>query len=245
MSIEDKVAVITGSSRGIGRAAALAFGKAGATVAITYYQNMEMAKQVESEILDVGGKGKAYKLDVTSRPSITETFNKVKADFGPVDILVNNAGIHQRRDFLSITDEDWDYMLNVNLKSAFMCIQEALPGMLKKGSGKIINISSIGGQTGGIHAPHYTVAKAGLINLTRSMAKLYSAKNIQSFSIVPGLVKTDMIGSVDMEKEIAKIPANRIAVPGEIAGLILFLCSSEAEYMSGQSFNFNGGQHFG
>ena len=245
MILKGRVAFVTGARRGIGRAIALELAHAGAAVALGDNQGGEEFGEVQSEILSLGEKAIICGLDVTSRKSIREAVKRTKKQLGPIDILVNNAGIHNKQDFLKITDKDWDYLFSVNLKGAFMCIQEALPDMLRKKSGKIINIASIAGERGGIHAVHYAAAKAGLINLTRSMARLYSSYNVQTYCIAPGIVKTVMSVCVDANREIESIPAKRIAQPSEIAKGALFLCTSGADYMTGQTLNYNGGEYFG
>ena len=243
--LNNKIAFVTGSSRGIGKAIAIELAKNRANVVITYNKNLIAAQKVRSEIVSKGGKAIICKLDVTSRKSIKKAFNTTKKHFGRIDILINNAGIHHKKDFLKINDQEWDKILNANLKGPFMSIQEILPEMLKRKEGKIINISSIGGQKGGIYSVHYAAAKAGLINLTRSMARMYSDKNIYTYCIAPGLVKTDMARNVDFSKELKNIPAKRIADPSEIAKGVVFLCSDGANYLTGQTFNYNGGEYFG
>lgn len=244
MQLSGKVALVTGSSRGIGKAIALELACAEAGVAVTYNRRKKAAEKVCSTIVSQGGKAIVCQVDTARRASIRKAIQRTRKQLGPIDILVNNAGVHQRKDFLKITDKGWDYILSTNLKGAFMCIQEVLPDMLTAKSGRIVNISSIAGERGGIYAVHYAAAKAGLINLTRSMARLYSGRNIQTYCIAPNLIETDMSKPVNMKEEIKNIPAKRIGLPVEVAKLVLFLCGPGADYMTGQTINFNGGEYF-
>ena len=247
--LKNKTALITGGSRGIGRAIALAFGREGAKVAVCYNTAREKAEEVVSLIKSFGSNAVTYQMAVTDRSAIKSVIGKVHSDLGAVEILVNNAGIAQEKPFATITDEDWDKMLAVNLKGPFICIQEVIPSMLERNWGRIINTVSIGGQWGGFNQVHYAAAKAGLINLTRSIAKIYSRYGITSNAVSPGLVNTDMAQaelSTDAGKEKLKnIPIGRIANPEEIANVVAFLASEEASYVTGQTINVNGGMYFG
>jgi acetoacetyl-CoA reductase/3-oxoacyl-[acyl-carrier protein] reductase len=165
------------------------------------------------------------------------------------DILINNAAIADEKPFETITDHDWDVMLGTNLKGPFMLVQDCLPGMLKRGFGRIVNIVSIGGQWGGMRQVHYAAAKAGLINFTQSMAKLYSKDGITSNAVSPGLVATDMtdneLNSEAGKQKAAQIPAGRIGKASEVAAAVSFLVSDGAAYVTGQTINVNGGMYFG
>src|SRR6185295_246459 len=164
-------------------------------------------------------------------------------------VLVNNAAIAQEKPFLEISEDDWDRMFAVNLRGPFACAQEVLPDMLRQGWGRIVNISSIGGQWGGVLQVHYACAKAGLNNLTRSLAKLYSGQGVTTNTVAAGLVATSMIANeLDTpagREKVRAIPAGRIATPDEIAGIVAFLASDEAAYITGQTINANGGMYFG
>jgi NAD(P)-dependent dehydrogenase (short-subunit alcohol dehydrogenase family) len=247
--LKNKIALITGGSRGIGRAIALAFGREGAKVAVCYNTSKEKAEEAVSIIKSFGSEAVAYQMTLTDRSAIKFAIGKIQTDFGSIEILVNNAGIAQEKTFGTITDEDWDTMLSVNLKGPFISIQEAIPSMVKKRWGRIINIVSIGGQWGGLNQVHYAAAKAGLINLTRSIAKIYSKYGITSNAVSPGLVNTAMVRnelSTEAGKEkIRNIPIGRIATPEEIANVVVFLASEEASYITGQTVNVNGGMYFG
>lgn len=243
MKSKNKVVLVTGSSKGIGRNIADNFVKNGYKVVYTYNHT------TINDIVDSSNIFKV-KLDVGSRISIQKALNNIRDYFGEdIDILVNNAGIAQEKTFLTITDEDWQRMLNINLQGSFRLVQEMLPNMLEKQWGRIINITSIGGQWGGFNQVHYAASKAGLISFTQSMAKIYSKHGITSNSISPGLIATDMSENelnTDAGKEKVKnIPLGRLGTKQEISNIALFLASDEASYITGQTINANGGMYFG
>mgnify|MGYP000915921524 CR=1 FL=1 len=243
MKSKNKVVLVTGSSKGIGRNIADNFVKNGYKVVYTYNNT------TINDIVDSSNIFKV-KLDVGSRISIQKALNNIRDYFGEdIDILVNNAGIAQEKTFLTITDEDWQRMLNINLQGSFRLVQEMLPNMLEKQWGRIINITSIGGQWGGFNQVHYAASKAGLISFTQSMAKIYSKHGITSNSISPGLIATDMSENelnTDAGKEKVKnIPLGRLGTKQEISNIALFLASDEASYITGQTINANGGMYFG
>jgi len=249
MDLSSKVALVTGGSRGIGKAISLAYARANGQVALTYKTNKDLAEEVVDAIVADGGKAMAIQMSVEDRTSINKAIIKVKNRLGSVDILINNAAIAQEKPFDTITDADWDYMMAVNLQGPFVCCQEVLPGMIKKGWGRIINITSIGGQWGGFNQVHYAAAKAGLISLTRSLAKIYSGQGITTNAVAPGLVGTGM-SSNEIESEagtekVRNIPIGRIATVEEIAQAVVFLASDTASYVTGQTINVNGGMYFG
>ncbi len=191
----------------------------------------------------------AVRLVADDRASIARAVADVRAALGVIGVLVNNAAIAQEKPFLDLTDADWDRMLAVNLRGPFACAQEVLPDMLKQGWGRIINISSVGGQWGGMNQVHYACAKAGLNNLTRSLAKLYSAQGITTNTVAAGLVATGMIAN-ELEtaagkEKVRNIPIGRIATTDEIARVVAFLASDDASYITGQTLNANGGMYFG
>jgi acetoacetyl-CoA reductase/3-oxoacyl-[acyl-carrier protein] reductase len=186
------------------------------------------------------------KIDIASRASIRRALAQTRKAFGrDVDILVNNAALVQEKPFETLTDADWDRMLAVNLRGAFILAQESLPAMAKRKWGRIVNITSIGGQWGGMRQVHYAAAKAGLINLTHSLARLYSPLGITTNAVAPGLVATDMIRkelkSRSGKQKAAQIPVGRIAEPEEIAAGVVYLVSDGAAYVTGQTLNINGG----
>ena len=249
IDLSGKVALVTGGSRGIGRAISLALAKAGALVALSYKNKRELAKIVERSINDTGGKALALKMVLEDRNSIINAVAEVKRRLGHIDILVNNAAISQEKPFDTITDTDWDYMLAVNLRGPFACCQSVLPDMIANGFGRIINITSIGGQWGGFNQVHYAAAKAGLISLTRSLSRIYSSAGITTNAVAPGLVASDMSANelnTDAGKDkVRNIPMGRIASAEEIASVVVFLSSDAASYITGQTINVNGGMYFG
>lgn len=244
-----RVALVTGGSRGIGRAIATTLAARGHAVALTYATSEQQAREAAGEITRAGGTALAVRLVVEDRASITRAADDVRAAFGPIGVLVNNAAIAQEKPFLELTDADWDRMLAINLRGPFACAQEVLPDMVTQAWGRIINISSIGGQWGGMLQVHYACAKAGLNNLTRSLAKLYSARGVLTNTVAAGLVSTTMIAN-ELETEagrqkVRNIPVGRIATPEEIARVVAFLASDDSSYITGQTINANGGMYFG
>ena len=235
-----KLALVTGAGSGIGHAAAIALLDAGYSVACGYNANRKGAEAIRHP------NAWAIKVDIASRGSVKRAVAASRKRFGrDIDIVVNNAAQAQEKPFESISDADWDRMLAVNLRGAFIVSQETLPAMRARGWGRIINITSIGGQWGGMRQVHYAAAKAGLINLTHSLARLYSGDGITANAISPGLVATGMIGkelkSKAGKQKAAQIPVGRIAGPEEIAAGIVYLASDAAAYVTGQTLNINGG----
>lgn len=245
-NLNGKIALVTGASRGIGKAIALALLEAGASVAVGYNTNAAGAEELEAAF----DNAFAVKLDQRNRKSIHGALAKTKKHFkAPVEILVNNAAIADERPLETITDAQWDRMLETNLRGPFILAQECLPDMVAKSWGRIVNIVSIGGQWGGKNQVHYAASKAALINFTQSLARLYSASGITSNAVSPGLVATDMaqkeLNTKAGKKKASAIPLGRIAYAKEIADVVGFLASAEASYVTGQTINVNGGMYFG
>ena len=244
-----KNAIVTGGSRGIGKAIAIALAKEGINVALTYKTNREKALSVVEEIESKSNRAIFIKLDQRSREDIRKVIEEVHKKFGKINILINNAAIAQEKPFETITDDDWDNMIAVNLRGPFILCQEVIPDMIEQGWGRIINICSVGGQLGGINQVHYAAAKAGLINLTRSIARIYSTYGITSNAVSPGLVDTDMVAeeltTPAGKEKVRSIPIGRIATAEEIANVVVFLASEKASYITGQTINVNGGMYFG
>lgn len=244
-----RVALVTGGSRGIGRAIAVALTRDGVFVALTYNSNRALADGVVAEIAATGGAAVAYRMMVEDRESVRRVIGEVRSAIGPVDILVNNAAVAQEKPFDEITDGDWDRVMAVNLRGAFACSQEVLPDMVLKGWGRVINITSIGGQWGGVNQVHYAVSKAGLIGFTRSLAKVYGGNGITANAVAPGLVATDMTaGELETPAGLDKvknIPIGRISTCEEVADAVAFLASDRAGSITGQTINVNGGMYFG
>lgn len=242
MAASAKIALVTGAGSGIGRATALALLGAGYRVACGYNSNRAGAEKIQT----AHAQAFAVKIDIASRASVKRALAASRKHFGSgFDIVVNNAALVQEKPFETITDADWDRMLAVNLRGAFIVAQETLPGMMARKWGRIVNITSIGGQWGGMRQVHYAAAKAGLINLTHSLAKLYSAAGITANAIAPGLVATDMIAkelkSKAGKRKAAQIPVGRIATPDEIAAGVVYLVSDLAGTVTGHTLNINGG----
>jgi acetoacetyl-CoA reductase/3-oxoacyl-[acyl-carrier protein] reductase len=237
-----KIALVTGAGSGIGRASALALLAAGYRVTCGYNHNRADAQKMEKSRPGAF----AVKIDIASRASVKRAIAVSNRHFGRgFDIVVNNAALVQEKPFETLTVAVWYRMLVVNLRGAFMVAQECLPAMLARKWGRIINIASIGGQWGGMRQVHYAAAKAGLINFTHSLARLYSGAGITANAIAPGLVATDMIRkelkSRTGKSKAAQIPVGRIAEPEEIAAGVVYLASEAAGYVTGQTLNINGG----
>ena len=237
-----KIALVTGGSRGIGNAIALDLLEKGYRVGIGYHKNKSMAQ----EIAENNSQALPLNIDITSEKSIQKAFNEIETNFGTIDVLINNAGISQVKSFESLQDEDWQIMWETNFMSAVRCIKLALPAMIKKGGGRIVNIASIGGQWGGVHQIHYAASKAALINLTKSIAKSYSKEGICCNAVSPGLINTDMIAD-ELKKtdshKLKNIPIGRHGTVDEVSSLVGFLCSEESSYITGQVLNVNGGMN--
>ncbi len=244
-SSHKKRVLVTGASRGIGRAIACTLLDRGYAVACGYRDQREKAVEIAKRYPEAF----AVRIDIRERASVREALAETATYFrGPIGILVNNAAIADEKPFETITDADWDRVLETNLRGPFIAAQEALPAMIENRWGRIVNIVSIGGQWGGMRQVHYAASKAGLINFTQSLARLYSAQGVTSNAVSPGLVGTDMAQS-ELQSEagrakLAQIPLGRIAAPQEIAAAVAFLCSEDAGYITGQTINVNGGMLF-
>ena len=242
--LEGKVALITGASRGIGKAIALAYAQHGASVAFTYLNKAEMAAQVEAEIAALGAKVKAYASDAASYSGAEALIQQVVADFGTIDILVNNAGITRDGLVMRMSEQQWDDVMDSNLKSAFNTIHAITPLMMKKRSGSIINMTSVVGIKGNIGQVNYSASKAGLIGLTTSVAKEFGARGIRCNAIAPGFIVTEMTDATSEAQRkfwIDMVPMRRGGLPEEVANVALFLGSDLASYVSGQVINCCGG----
>lgn len=245
-----KTAIVTGGGRGIGRAITLALAQKKLKVAVTYVTRRDCAEETAAEVRKLGCEALVVQADVTKRESVRQLISTATEKFGTVDVLVNNAGILQQKPFNTISDEEWDTMLATNLKSVFLCSQEIMPVMVRQGGGSIINISSSGGQLGGMLAVHYAVSKAGVISLTRSLARVGAPDGIRVNCVTPGLIETEMSqmeihSEVGQQKIGREIPLRRAGLASEVAGAVVFLASEEAAYITGQSINVNGGLYMG
>lgn len=244
MKLEGKKALVTGASRGIGRAIALALAAEGADVAVNYAGSEAAAKEVAAEIEAMGRKAIVIQADIASNEMSTAMIDKVVAEFGRIDILVNNAGITRDGLLMRMKEEDWDAVLNTNLKGVFNCTKAAIKYMMKQKSGKIVSISSVVGLMGNAGQANYAAAKAGVIGFTKAVAKEVAARGITVNAVAPGFIKTDMT-SVLSEKVvgnlIAGIPLNRLGESEDIAKAVVFLVSDDANYITGQTLHVDGG----
>ncbi|AFZ46810.1 3-oxoacyl-(acyl-carrier-protein) reductase [Cyanobacterium stanieri PCC 7202] len=240
--LKDQVAVITGASRGIGKASAIALATEGAKVVVNYASNSEAADKVVAEITEAGGSAIALKADVSSPDDVDNLFKEAVKAFGKVDILVNNAGITRDTLMLRMKLEDWQKVIDLNLTGVFLCCKAVSKMMLKQRSGKIINISSVAGQMGNPGQANYSAAKAGVIGLTKTLAKEFASRGVTVNAVAPGFIETDMTSGLEADEILKFIPLARYGKPEEIAGMIRFLCADTASnYITGQVFNVDGG----
>ncbi len=237
----NKVAIITGASRGIGAATAKKLSADGWKVALVY-NNSEA--QVSLLALQLSNGSMAYRCDVRDVGQVNETVAAILADFGRIDLLVNNAGISQQKLFTDITDSDWSDMISTNLSGAFYFSRAVLGDMISRKSGRIINIASMWGETGGSCEVHYSAAKAGLIGMTKALAKEVALSGITVNAVSPGVIRTDMLSSFsenELEALRHEIPLDRLGTPDDVANAVAFLASEGADYITGQVLSVNGG----
>ncbi|MBS1777950.1 MAG: 3-oxoacyl-[acyl-carrier-protein] reductase [Bacteroidetes bacterium] len=242
--LENKVALITGASRGIGEAIAVKFAENGANVAFTYLSSDEKAKALEDKLSALGIKAKAYKCDAGDYAATEQLANDVVKEFGGIDICVNNAGISKDNLLLRLTPDQWDDVMQANLKSVYNLTRQVIRPMMKARSGSIINMSSVVGVEGNGGQSSYAASKAGIIGFTKSIAQEMGSRNIRCNAIAPGFIETDMthyLKDGGAEKWFEKIPLARFGKPEEIAGVALFLASDLSSYVSGQVINACGG----
>ena len=244
VKLEGKVALITGSSRGIGEAIAKEFSNEGASVIITYKKNKSLAEELNQKLKN----SMIIQLDISNRQNIRNAIQNILKKHERIDILVNNAGINKPTDFEDVTDKDWDEILNTNLKGSFMISQEIFSIMKKQNYGRIINISSISGQYGGPRTVHYAVSKAGLITLGHCLARFGAPYNITCNNIAPGIISTEMSDNI-MSSELGRkmidnTLLNRPGTTDELTGIAVFLASDDSSYITGQTINVDGGVLF-
>jgi 3-oxoacyl-[acyl-carrier protein] reductase len=236
--LNGKVALVTGGSRGIGRAIASAFAQAGADVGINFLSRVEDAETAADEVRVYGRRSGIFQADVSVSSDVQRLVREVEEQFGGIDVLVNNAGIASPRRLEDITEDDWDVTMAINLKSCFVATQAVLPGMRARHWGRIINLSSVAAQTGGVIGPHYAASKAGLIGLTRSYAQRLAKEGITVNAIAPALIDTEMVTSNPNARP-DLIPVGRYGLTDEVAQAALMLALNA--YITGQTINVNGG----
>jgi len=246
--LKGKVALVTGGTRGIGLAISRRLADEGVKVFMTYRDNHSAARQACETISQAGGEAAAHALDVTDRQALRDLLETIDAETAGVDILVNNAGINNPTDFDQISDEDWDEIMRVNLKGPFVCTQEVLPYMRKRGGGAIVNIGSVSGQYGGPRTAHYAASKAGLISLGQVIARFGAGDKIRCNTVAGGLIASEMgeagLQAASVAKAAEGILLGRLGSADEVARVVAFLASDEASYITAQTINVNGGLYF-
>ncbi|MDK2798406.1 MAG: 3-oxoacyl-[acyl-carrier protein] reductase [Clostridiales bacterium] len=244
MDSKIKTAIVTGGSRGIGRAIALKLGMNGINVVINYMSSSDEAEKTAEEIIGNGGNAIIYKADVRNYAEVDDMLKTTLEKFGTIDILINNAGITRDTLLMKMKDQDWDDVIDINLKGAFNCIKAATRPMMKQREGKIINISSVVGVMGNAGQANYCASKAGLIGLTKSTAKELAARGITCNAVAPGFIETDMtekLSETIKEQYLKNIPLRRLGTPDDVANVVAFLVSDNANYITGQVFHIDGG----
>ncbi len=244
MLLDGKSALVTGGSRGIGRAIAIKLASEGAAVAINYAGNAKAAEEVKSIIEAAGGKAMIVQADVSNGESVDAMIKEVVDTFGGIDILVNNAGITRDGLLMRMKEEDWDAVINTNLKGVFYCTKAVSKLMMKKRAGRIVNMASVVGLTGNAGQANYSAAKAGVIGFSKTMAKEFASRGITVNMVAPGYIDTDMTSVLPenvREAMVAGIPLGRVGAPEDVANAVLFLVSDNASYVTGQLINVDGG----
>ena len=247
MSLSERVALVTGASQGIGRGCALKLAAHGATVAVAA-RNQDKLNELVAEISAAGGKAAAFALDVGDEEQVKTAVRAAIAQFGKIDILVNNAGITKDTLVMRMKRADWDAVLQTNLTSAYLCIQQVIGSMLKQRWGRIINITSVFGQMGQAGQANYAASKAGLIGLTMAIAREVGSRRITCNAVAPGFIETAMtagLGDEFKQAAVKQIPLGRVGLPDDVASAVAFLASDEAAYITGHVLNVNGGMLMG
>lgn len=243
-TLQGKLVLVTGGSRGIGRAIAIAMGACGAKVVVNYAGNAVAAEETAAAIESMGGQARTVQFDVSNSTQVAEVIKSLEKELGGFDVLVNNAGVSRDNLFIKMKDEEWDANINTNLKGSFLCAKAVAMGMIRKRAGKIINISSVIGLTGNSGQAAYAASKAGILGLTKSLAKELASRNVQVNAICPGYITTDMTsahGDKLIENVLKQIPMERLGDPLEIARMAVFLATDASNYITGQTFAVDGG----
>lgn len=244
--LKEKIAIVTGASRGIGRETALTLASYGATVIVNYNGSKEKAEAVVAEIESMGGCAKAYQASVADTDAMKAMMNDVKKEFGRIDILVNNAGITKDNLLMAMKEEDFDAVVDTNLKGAFLCMKHVIRIMMKQRYGRIINMSSVSGVMGNAGQINYCASKAGLIGMTKSLAREVGSRGITVNAVAPGYIDTEMTQGLPEEVKagfIETIPLKKMGQPKDIAEAVAFLASDRAAYITGQTISVDGGMH--
>lgn len=240
--LSEKVAIVTGASRGIGRAIALSLAAEGARIVVNYARSQGAAQAVVKEITEQGGEATAIAADVSDTEQVQKLIKDTHSQYGKIDVLVNNAGITRDTLLLRMKLEDWQAVINLNLTGVFLCTQAVSKIMLKQRQGRIINIASVAGQMGNPGQANYSAAKAGVIGFTKTMAKELASRNVTVNAVAPGFIATEMTQDLEAEKILDYIPLGRYGQPEEVAGMVRFLAGDPAAaYITGQVFNVDGG----
>ncbi|MBI4697529.1 MAG: 3-oxoacyl-[acyl-carrier-protein] reductase [Nitrospirae bacterium] len=245
MRLKEKNVLITGAAQGIGRAIAIGMAKEGANIAVADL-NIDRSESVAQEIRSLGVKSIALRLDVSAQKEVLSAFETFTKELGRLDVLVNNAGITKDTLLLRMKDEDWDAVINVNLKGTFLCSKEAVKLMVKQQYGKIISISSVVAFTGNPGQINYSASKAGIVGLTKTIAKEYATRGIRANAVAPGFIRTVMTEAISekiREEMKRSIPLGVFGEPEDVAHAVIFLASKEADYITGQVLHINGGMY--
>jgi 3-oxoacyl-[acyl-carrier protein] reductase len=239
-----KAAIVTGASRGIGREIALQLAKEGARVAVNYSGSKDKAEEVVQQISEIGGEAFAIQADVSNPESVKEMVDKTLNEFGSIDILVNNAGITKDNLLMRMKEDEWDDVININLKGVFLCTKGVTRQMMRQRAGKIVNVASIVGVSGNPGQANYVAAKAGVIGFTKTAAKELASRNINVNAVAPGFITTDMTDALSEEVKtqmLSAIPLGKLGTAEDVARTVLFLLSEDAVYITGQTIHVDGG----
>jgi 3-oxoacyl-[acyl-carrier protein] reductase len=242
--MENKVSLVTGASRGIGRAIAIALAEKGSDVIVNYAGSKEKAEEVVARIKELGRQAIAIQADVSNQEAVENMVEQSLAHFGRIDVLVNNAGIAKDNLVMRMKVPEWDDVINTNLKSVFLCSKAVIRPMMKARKGRIVNVSSVVGAIGNAGQANYAAAKSGVIGLTKTLARELASRNIAVNAVAPGFIETDMTASLPQEAKdmmFSQIPLNRFGQPEEVAKVVCFLASDDASYMTGQTLFVDGG----